>query len=138
MKKLMVIVFIAFALSGCGKEDKGQAATNDLLNHIWNVYVNYPDNVVEGVRYINPVGEMIKQGTVPPSAVASSADGRLPAYLACYDHVIVMSGLGDSKTDVCVYYINNPTRGTYAIMMRGKKYIDRIEAAMASDGFTPN
>jgi len=144
MKKFMALIFIAFALSGCGKEGTGQPAStesnpaHDLLKDIWNAYTNLPDNAGQGVRWINVEGKMIKQGTVPPSAVNSSADGRLPAYLACYDYVAVWSGLGDSKADMCIYYIDNPTRGTYSIMARGKQYIDQLYSRMADDGFTQN
>jgi hypothetical protein len=108
------------------------------LDEIWNAYTNHPGNAGQGTSWINVKGRMIKQGTVPPSAVRSSVKGRLPAYLACYDYVSVQSGLGDFEEDLCIYYIDNPTRGTYAIMWRGPEYIDRLKSRMASDGFSTN
>jgi hypothetical protein len=111
-----------------------QRRTDDkALNDIWNAYTNYPGNAGQGTKWINVKGKIIKQGTVPPSAVNSSAKGRLPAYLACYDYVSVMSGLGDIEGNMCIYYINNPTRGTYAVMWRGKKYMSQLESSMAGD-----
>ena len=66
----------------------------------------------------------------------SSAEGRLPAYLACYDFVTVMGGMGDMKSDLCIYYVENPSRGTHGVMWRGKKYAAQLESKMNSDGFT--
>ena len=109
-----------------------------LLTKIWDGYENAPGNKVSDVRDINPVGEIVKVGTVPPSARNSSADSALPAYLACYDYVTVISGAGDLKTDICVYYVENPSRGNYSVLWRGKKYIDQLESSMASDGFVSN
>lgn len=114
-----------------------QRRVNDkALNDIWNAYTNYPGNAVRGTKRINVKGKIIKQGTVPPSAVNSSAKGRLPAYIACYDYVSVISGIGDFEGDMCIYYINNPTRGTHAVMWRGKEYMSQLESSMASDGYT--
>lgn len=111
-------------------------ADNKTKNQIWKAYATHPGNSGQGVKWINVKGEIIRQGTVPPSAVNSSAKGRLPAYLACYDFVSVMSGIGDIEGNLCLYYIDNPSRGTHAIMWRGKKYMSDIESSMASDGFT--
>ena len=131
MKKLLACTIIAISLSGCSNSDNA-------LNEIWNAYTNHPGNAGQGVRWIDVKGEMIKLGTVSPSAVNSSAKVRLPAYLACYDYVSVMSGMGDIQGDMCIYYIDNPTRGTYGIMWRGKKYISQLESSMESDGFEFN
>jgi hypothetical protein len=113
-----------------------KSANNETIKQIWKAYTTHPGNSGQGVKWVNVKGEMIRQGTVPPSAVNSSAKGRLPAYLACYDYVSVMSGFGDIESDMCLYYIDNPSRGTYAIMWRGKKYMSDLESSMASDGFT--
>lgn len=137
MKNLLACAVITIALSGCGNEGSGSSAS-DPLDEIWNAYTTHPGNAGQGTKWINVKGKMIKQGTVPPSAVNSSAKGRLPAYLACYDYVSVMSGLGDSEGSMCIYYINNPTRGTYAIMWRGPQYMSQLESNMASDGFSSN
>lgn len=127
MRKLSVIILIAIALSGC---------SSDPRDKIWSAYTNYPGNAGQGVRWAEVKGKIIKQGTVPPSAMNSSAKERLPAYLACYDYVSVTAGLGDIKGNMCIYYIENPTRGTDAIMWRGKEYMSQLESSMASDGFT--
>ena len=113
-------------------------AYNDPLDDIWNAYTNYPGNSSAGTRWTDVKGKLIKQGTVPPSAVNSSAKKRLPAYLACYDYVMILPGLGDQESNLCVYYIDNQERGTYSIMWRGKQYISQLESEMASDGFISN
>jgi|APEBP8051072433_1049376.scaffolds.fasta_scaffold02064_2 hypothetical protein len=138
MKRLFAFAFIAFVLSGCGNEGSSSKSSSSAVDDIWNAYTNYPGNAGQGIRWINVQGKILKQGTVPPSAVNSSAEGRLPAYLACYDYVSVMSGMGDSKGDMCIYYIDNPTRGTHAIMWRGKEYMGQLESSMTTDGFTSN
>lgn len=118
--------------------NKMQERTPSMLKKIWSGYTNYPGNRGRDVSWMNVRGKIIKQGTVPSSALNTSVTGRLPAYLACYDYVSVMSGVGDINQDMCIYYIDNPTRGTYSIMWRGKKYIDQIKSTMASDGFSAN
>jgi len=109
-----------------------------VVKNIWNAYTRHPGNAGQGSKWINVKGKMIKQGTVPPSAINSSADGRLPAYLACYDGVLVMYGLGDSELDICIYYIKNPTRGTHALMWRGTENMSELESVMASHEFASN
>lgn len=137
MKKLVVFAVIAIALSGCDNDshDFSGKIGISVVDKIWDAYIRHPGNADQGIRWVNVTGKMIKQGTVSPSAVNSSAQGRLPAYLACYDYVLVISGVGDTDADLCIYYIDNPTRGTSSIMWRGKKYMDQLGAHMVSDSF---
>lgn len=108
------------------------------LDKVWSAYTNYPGNVDPDTSYVDVKGKMIERGTVPPSAVNSSAKERLPAYLACYDYVLVISGAGDVETDLCIYFIDNPSRGTYAVMWRGKNLMATLKSKMVDDGFVSN
>lgn len=114
----------------------GQPSTEQLVDSIWQGYTNYPGNSTPGISYVNVKGKLIKSGTVPPSAMNTSAENRLAAYLACYDFIMVINGVGDTKADLCVYYIDNPTTGMYAVNWKGKEYLGRLESKMQSDGFT--
>ena len=111
---------------------------SSIIDRIWQAYTTYPDNVVKGISRIEVKGHLIKKGTVLPSALSSSTEGRLPAYLACYDFVTVMNGMGDMKTNLCIYYIENPSRNTHGILWRGKEYANQLESKMNNDGFLGN
>jgi zinc-ribbon domain len=108
------------------------AARRQLLDKIWHAFVDRPGN---SGRWLNVQGEIVKTGTVSPKAMATSFEGRLPAYLACYDYVMVVDGLGDTKSDMCIYLIVNDARGTQAVMWRGKKYMSELESAMRDGDF---
>lgn len=114
-----------------------EALGSSALDRVWRAYTTHPGNAGRA-KWINVRGRMIQTGSVPPSAVNSSASGRLPAYLACYDFVWVLPGLGDTEADMCLYYIDNPSRGTYALIWRGKEYMRQLESEMSSDGFVAN
>lgn len=109
-----------------------QTETSDdqLLKQIWNAYHNIPGNKDADDR--NEKGRIVKRGTVPPSAVNSSVDGKLPAYVACYDFIMVTS-FGDSKAHLCIYYINNPSIGRSSMQWRGN--VHDLEEFMRNDGF---
>ena len=99
-----------------------------ILNTIWRVYKKYNHSD------INKGGYIVKRGTVPPRAMNSSVDRRLPAYLACYKAILV-SPYGDSQVDMCVYYINNPIIKKTAVQWKGKRKINELESFMQDDGF---
>ncbi len=116
-------------------EEKQRRADNTILKTIWIAWHNIPGNAADDR---NEKGRIIKRGTVPSSAMITSVEGRLPAYLACYDYIDVLSiaGMtGDFKANICIYYINNPTMGRSAMQSRGKKYIEKLEEFMRDDGF---
>jgi hypothetical protein len=116
-----------------------QPATTDqeILDQIWRGFEN-DGNKTPDIHYLDIKGRILKRGTVPPSVINSSAKGRLPAYLACYDYVQVLDGAGDLEANICVYYVGNPTRGTNGVMFRGGQHFNQLEEQMSSDGFTSN
>lgn len=130
MKGLVATAFIALTVSSCGTD-----TTEDDLSRVWSAYINTPGNVEPGQRWAEVKGTMVKEGTVLPSALITSVEGRLPAYLACYDYVSIMIGVGDTKGHLCIYLVENPTRGTAGIMWRGKDFMNDLEAEMKRDGF---
>ena len=132
MKKLLICTLSVIALAGCTKQD----SDSELLNKIWKDFNKFPGNDVKGESYLDVKGEILKKGFVPPSALATSAKDPLPAYLACYDFIKVYDGLGDTKSNICIYYVSNPTRDTYSLMWRGRQYMYQLESAMVNDGFT--
>ena len=154
MTKLLCILFFAAALSACSDKSsnppaagssgpsaaasQADDATNGTLGRIWSAYTTQPDNANHGVRWVHVTGKLLQSGTVPPSALNSSVTQRLPAYLACYDFTMVIDGMGDTPSNMCIYYIDNPTMGTYGMLTRGKEYLDQLNSAMDGDGFTPN
>jgi hypothetical protein len=81
-------------------EEVQRRADNQILQQIWSAYHNIPGN--RGADDRNEKGRIVKRGTVPPSAMNSSVEGRLPAYVACYDFLMVTS-FGDSKSHLCIY-----------------------------------
>lgn len=109
-----------------------------ILAKIWSKFTSNPRNTNANSRQINVRGTLIKEGTVPAAALNSSAPGRLPSYLACYQYVQVFTGLGDQETELCIYYTDNPSRGTHAIGWRGPEYIRELEAQMVADEFRSN
>lgn len=48
---------------------------------------------------------------------------------------MVMSSLGDIESDMCIFYIDNPTRGTHSIIWKGKQYLGQLERSMTEYGF---
>lgn len=129
-RSLFCTSLLMLLLAGCNTE-------NEKLDQVWKGYTGYPGNTIPTLDRKEVKGQMLKEGTVPSSALATSVEGRLPAYLACYDFVMVIEGV-DGKADMCVYYIDNPTRDTYAVMWRGRKYLADLEQKMAGDGFSEN
>jgi hypothetical protein len=119
-------------LGGCSQKPSPE----QLVDSIWQGFTSYPGNTTPDISFTNVKGKLIKSGSVPPSALNTSADKRLPAHLACYDYVMVIAGVGDTKADMCVYYIDNPTKGSYAVNWKGKEYQGWLESKMQSDGFT--
>lgn len=110
----------------------------DLLEQIWAAYRNLPGNRGSDMKDVNVHGDLVKRGTVLPRAMNSSVTERLPAYLACYDFIMVFTGNmggGDLKSNMCLYYIQNPTVGTEAVMWRGKDNAYELDSQMAKDGF---
>ena len=114
-------------------EDTQRKNNSSLISDIWSAYER--KNAVHGVSFINVKGDIVEEGTVPSSALNTIPNGPLPAYVACYDYVSITQGMGDIESDMCIYYIKNPTRGTGSFMWRGKKYISQIHKSMKSDGF---
>jgi hypothetical protein len=130
---IIVIIAITFGISACSKSGSGAAKSDDqILKQIWRDYHSIPGN--QGADDRNEKGRIVKRGTVPPSAMNSSVQGRLPAYLACYDFLMVTS-FGDSNADMCIYYISNPSIGRSSMQWRGKEYISQLEQFMRNDGF---
>jgi len=152
--KYAALIFSCLAgslLFGCGQGTKSESAVpaksesavlaeaeSAILGKIWRAFTNHPGNVGSGIRSIEVKGNLVEKGSVPPSAMNSSAEGRLPAYLACFDYVMVVPGAGDMKTDLCIYYIENPSRGNHSVMWRGKMYVDQLKSRMDNHGFTRN
>jgi len=106
-----------------------------IIDKIWANYMKASGANGSGEEYLKLQGHLLKKGSVPPAALNSSAEGRLPAYLACYDYIFVLPGLGDSKQNMCVFYMSNPTRGTMGVQWRGKQYLGNLEQIMAAHGF---
>jgi hypothetical protein len=111
------------------------AARQRLLERIWNAYVNMPGNAGQGERELNVTPTSFESGSVSPKAMNTSVQSRLPAYLACYDFISVLDGLGDSKATLCIYFIANDAIGTHAVMWRGKDNLYEIRTTMAEDDF---
>jgi hypothetical protein len=140
-------------LSACG--GGGGAATNrptaanegpsdeELTQEIWAAYKNLPGNQDSGLSELHfkdaqVHGQQVRKGTVLPKAMNSSVTERLPAYLACYDFIHVMTsnyGGADSKANLCIYLIKNPVTETNGLMWRGKDNLYELESKMSGDGF---
>lgn len=114
----------------------------ELVQEIWATYEDLPGNRdSRGELHFKNVqvhGQLVKKGTVLPQAMNSSVSERLPAYMACYDYIQVMTssfGGADSKTNLCIYMIRNPVTETSSLMWRGRDYLRDLESSMAEDGF---
>jgi len=116
--------------------DSRSGSQERLVEEIWRGYQKAPGNRGTGIKEINVRGRLIETGTVPASAMATSAIGRLPAYLACYDYVMVISGMGDTEANMCVFYIDNPSRGTYSVAWRGRQHLEQLRGIMRSSEFS--
>jgi hypothetical protein len=133
MKNAYVVIgfCLSLLLAGCSSpEEEQRRADNKLLNQIWDDYHNLSGN--RGLDDRNPKGSIVKRGTVPPSAMNSSIEGRLPAHVACYDFLSVMQW-GDTKSHICIYHISNPSIGRSQMQWRGN--VDDLEKIMQNDGF---
>jgi hypothetical protein len=124
------------ATPATGKSDE------ELVQEIWATYEALPGNRdSRGELHFKSVqvrGQLLRKGTVLPQAMNSSVSERLPAYMACYDYIQVMTssfGGADSKTNLCIYMIKNPVTETSSLMWRGKDYLGELESSMAEDGF---
>ena len=115
----------------------------ELTQEIWAAYKNLPGNQDSGqselhFREAQVHGQLVRKGTVLPKAMNSSVDERLPAYLACYDFIHIMTsnyGGADSKANLCIYLIKNPVTETNGLMWRGKDNLYELESKMSADGF---
>ena len=112
----------------------GDSSESSQLDYIWNAHLSKSGDE-NYAQFTDIKGEMIKKGTVSPSSMNTSAKDRLPAYLACYTYVMILSGIGDTESDICVYLISNPTRKTELVRYRGKEYMSHLESFMAEDDF---
>ena len=142
-RQFIFTIMASVIISGCGKSDIGSNPKDEIIDTIWSTWSNSPNGgYSSSIKYVNVKGILVKKGTVLPSAMDSSVDGRLPAYLACYDFIQVTNlpglGGGDDKSNMCIYYISNPTTGMVQFMHRGKKYMSTIEQSMAQDDFKPD
>ena len=141
---MLIVVFFMMIGHKNNNNNQSKISSNDsiannkaIVDKIWLGWTLQPGGYASiGYREVDVVGELIKKGTVSPAVVGSSANGRLPAYLACYDYVVIMRGLGDEKTNTCVFYIDNPSRETHSMMHRGRQYIGDLENIMAKYGFS--
>lgn len=116
----------------CNSILTSSGSTESTLNKVWDAYRNYPGN---DIKALDVKGGIVQVGIVPSTALITSKKGHLPAYLACYDYVHVFEGLGDSEMNMCIYLIDNPTRGTHGIMWRGRRFIEQLESKMVEDEF---
>ena len=121
----------ALKISGSGSI----GSEKSILDEIWANYMKSSGANDSGEGYLELQGHLLKKGSVPPSALNSSVEGRLPSYLACYDYIFVLPGLGDSKQSMCVFYISNPKRGTVGVKWKGRQYLGDLEQMMISNGF---
>jgi len=112
---------------------RNEPSDADIIKLVWDGYMAWNKGANE--KYYS--AEILKRGTVPPSAMRSSVQFRLPAYLVCYD-VLMVTSFGDSRLDYCVYYIGNPETRRVLIQARGKVKISELESLMSDDGFTLN
>ncbi len=137
MKKNLMMLLGSLLVISSSVANSGVPATytsiknNALLSQIWNGFIRSYDSESSN-RYMEINGKIIKKGTVRP--IGSSVKGRLPAYLVCYHYIQIFSMTGgDAETDTCVYYIDNPSRGTYRVMWRGEA--KELQSAMNENGF---
>lgn len=137
MKAIVSIVILSF-FSSIAIADKSYVPIekDPLLNTIWKGFVRlYDEN--SSNKYYSVSGKVFKKGTVLPKAMRSVVNGRLPAYIACYDFVEYNSFVGaENKSNICVYFLQNPERGVFTAMWRGK--ISDFSHSMSQDGFVEN
>lgn len=115
------------------QESQAGISDNDIIKTVWNGFKAY--NRGDESKYYS--AEIIKKGSVPPKAMNSSVEGRLPAYLVCYD-MLQIGPYGDSRVDMCVYYKENPETNKVNAQWRGKSIVHELESFMSDDGFSPN
>lgn len=108
-----------------------------VVDQIWNDYqrTGGAGSTNSGFKDIFVSGELVKIGTINPSAINSSAPTRLPAALACFNYVTADPWGGDSKAEMCVYHVTNTVTGDKLVQWRGPSMVGQLEAEMASDGF---
>ena len=127
-------VLLALLLGACTPENEPEVDRRQvILDRIWKGYEQM--NRDPSVHYTNVSGRILKAGTVPPSVMDSTGEERLPAYLACYEAVMVIMDSARTDFDMCMFYAEDPERGTFRLSPRGQEYMDRLEAIMATTGF---
>lgn len=133
-KAISIALLTCLLIAGCGQ--KPELTDNQIVEKIWQGYVEDPNNARSGFSWLEVNGQLLKKGTVSSSAITDSAKGRLPAYMACYDFVSVMGTLSEEPNNVCIYYVDNPQHNSHSLIWRGKGYTGQLEAKMRADGFT--
>lgn len=137
IQKTIPLAFLTCVfIIGCSQ--KPALTDNQIVEKVWQGYVENPDNARSGFSWLEVNGQLLKKGTVSPSAINSSAKERLPAYMACYDFVSVMGALGEEPGNICIYYVDNLPGNSHSVMSRGKGYTGQLESKMRADGFTEN